>query len=246
MKAKDLSPARYISGKTINEYLHDFAEKSNLKDVIRLRTKVLSIKKQDTKAANWLLTIENSNQESLIETTKLIVASGVSSDPYIPDIPRTAFSRPVIHSAQIGTSASEFKLPNVQRVVVLGAAKSAYDAVFIMLKQGKKVDWVIREDGTGPLPIMPPQFGFLNTVDVVATRFFAGFSPAIEQTEGLWYYVLQRSWIGRKFTTLIWKTVTYLADRHAGYSRNDNFAKLRPVPVGYGYITSHIAQINNH
>ena len=235
MKAKGLTPDRYISGYTINEYLHEFSENNNLIGAIRLQTKVQSIKKQGTKASNWLLTVENSGQESLIETTKLIVACGPVSSPYLPDIPRSAFTKPVIHSAQIGTSMSDFKLPSVQRVVVLGAAKSAYDIVFLMLKQGKKVDWVVRADGTGPLPIMPPRlFGFLNTVDVMSTRAFALLSPAIQQTEGLGYYVLQRSWAGRQFTKLVWRMVTYLAEHHAEYSRNDNFRKLRPVPHGYG------------
>ena len=235
MKAKGLTADRYISGNTINEYLHDYAERNNMIRFIRLRTKVNSIKKQTSKAFNWLLTVENDKQESFIECRKLIVASGASSGPYMPDIAQSAFAKPVIHSAHIGTSLAAIKDPRVQRVVVLGAAKSAYDSVFLMLKQGKKVDWVIRADGTGPLSIMPPLlFGWLNTIDVMSTRAFACFSPTIQQTNGLWYHVLQRTWVGRQFTRLIWRIVTYLAEQYAGYSRNDNVGKLRPVPTGYG------------
>lgn len=234
MKAKGLTRDRYISGYTINEYLQDFAAQNNLIDSIRLQTRVHSITKHDTKASNWLLRVENRGQTSFIEAAKLIVACGPVSSPYMPPIPRSTFTKPVIHSAQIGTSMSDLKLASVQRVVVLGAAKSAYDAVFLMLKQGKKVDWVIRADGTGPLPIMPPRlFGFLNTVDVMSTRAFAMLSPAIQQTEGLGYYVLQRSWLGRQFTKLVWRVVTYCAEYHADYSRSDNIRKLRPVPHGY-------------
>ncbi len=236
MEAKGLTADRYISGNTINEYLSEFAERNNMIGAIRLQTKVKSIKKQTNKAFNWLVTIDNDKQESFIECRKLIVASGASSGPYMPDIAQSAFAKPVIHSAHIGTSLAEIKDPRIRRVVVLGAAKSAYDTVFLMLKQGKKVDWVIRADGTGPLSIMPPLlFGCLNTIDVMSTRAFACFSPAIQQTNGLWYQVLQRTWAGRQFTQLIWRIVTYLAEYHADYSRNDNVEKLRPVPTGYGY-----------
>ena len=236
MPAKGLTPDRYISGNTITEYLQDFARDNDLLGATRLQTKVIKIEKQGINPSSWLLTIEKDEQKSVIESTKLIVASGASSGPYMPEIPRYAFTKPIIHSAQIGTSLSEFELPGVQRVVVLGAAKSAYDTVFLMLKQGKKVDWVIRADGTGPLSIMPPKlFELFNTIDVMSTRAFACLSPAIGQTKGFWYHVLQKSWGGRHFTTLVWRIVTYLAEHHAEYSRNENVKKLRPVPMGYGY-----------
>ncbi len=236
MKAKGLTPDRCISGATINEYLQEFAEENNLTSAIRLQTKVKNIEKQGTKASNWLLTISDDKQDSFLESPKLIFASGPASGPYMPDIPRSSFTKPVIHSAQLGTSLPDLRHPAIQRVVVLGAAKSAYDTVFLLLKLGKKVDWVIRADGTGPLPLMPPRlFGFLNTIDVMSTRAFACFSPAIQQTQGFWYRVLQRSWAGRKVTTLVWKLVTYLAEHHADYFRNANFRKLRPIPTGYGY-----------
>ena len=236
MKAKGLTPDRCIPGATIREYLQDFAEKNNLVRAIRLQTKVKNIKKQGGKASNWLLTISDDIQESFIESVKIIFASGPASSPYMPDIPRSSFTKPVIHSAQLGSCLPDLKIPAIQRVVVLGAAKSAYDTVFLLLKLGKKVDWVIRADGTGPLPLMPPRlFGLLNTIDVMSTRAFACFSPAIQQTQGFWYHVLQRSLAGRKFTTLVWRLVTYLAEHHADYYWNANMRKLRPIPTGYGY-----------
>ena len=239
MKSTGITPDRYISGNTVNEYLRDFAKQTNIVGAIRLETKVKRIEKQHTKPTSWLLTIDNGGQESVLESAKLIVASGVTSGPYVPDIPRNNFTKPVIHSAQIGTSMSALKDDNVKRVVVLGAAKSAYDAVFLMLKQGKKVDWVIRADGTGPLSIMPPLiFGLFNTIDVVSTRAFALLSPSIQQTSGFWYHVLQKSWAGRKFTSIAWRMVTFIAEYSADYQRNDNIRKLRPIPHGYAYIIS--------
>lgn len=123
----------------------------------------------------WRLDIKNADG---VKTEKLIVASGVSSDPYTPSWPKENFNQPIIHSAQVGTSLETLQSPTTDRVVVLGAAKSAYDTVFLLLKAGKKVDWIIHEDGSGPLAIMPPRIlGIFNTVDIMATRALASLSP---------------------------------------------------------------------
>lgn len=234
MKKEGLTPDRYISGGTIHNYLYEFSEKFGLSDRIWLETNVKTIKRITGRNCGWRLTIEGRLESGLI-AEKLIVASGVSSDPYIPHFPNRGFTKPIIHSSQIGTSLDEVTSTRVKRVVILGAAKSAYDAVFLMLKSGKEVHWIIRADGSGPLAIMPPNLlGFLNTVDVMATRFLACFSPAILQTEGVWYRFLQRSFFGRRLTLFFWRTLTRLAEMHAGYSRTQNAENLRPIPTGFG------------
>lgn len=173
MKKEGLTPDRYISGNTIHGYLNDFAKDHDLVRRTRLNTTVTNIEKADD--GMWRLDIKNADG---IKTEKLIVASGVSSDPYTPSWPKENFNPPIIHSAQVGTSLETLQSPATERVVVLGAAKSAYDTVFLLLKAGKKVDWIIREDGSGPLAIMPPRIlGIFNTVDVMATRALASFSP---------------------------------------------------------------------
>ncbi|KAI9785108.1 MAG: hypothetical protein M1816_000519 [Peltula sp. TS41687] len=239
MNKEGLTPDRYISGETIHRYLNDFARDFDLVDRIRLETKVTKVQRLRTvgndHGAGWRLTLESRGVVSTVETDKLIVASGVSSGPYIPDFPRTRFDKPIIHSSEIGSTLARIESSSVQNVVILGAAKSAYDAVFLMLKRGKKVNWVIKEDGSGPLAIMPPRLlGVFNTVDVMATRALACFSPAILQTSGFWYQVLQRSFIGRIFTQAFWRCLTYLAEHHAGYGKSENAEKLRPIPKGFG------------
>lgn len=233
MKKEGLTPDRYISGATIHHYLNDFAVACNLLDRIWLETRVTRITKIRTDAGGWSLSIQG-QKSGVLEVDKLIVASGVSSDPYIPNFPKTRFTNPVIHSADISSNLDNLKSTNVKRVVILGAAKSAYDAVFLMLKSGKKVDWVIREDGTGPLAIMPPRLLGINTVDVMATRFLASFSPAILQTKGIVYQFLQRSSLGMSITSLFWRNVTRLAENYAGYGKSENAEKLRPFPKGFG------------
>ena len=231
MKKEGLSPDRYISGETIHNYLNDFARDFDLVRRIRLDTRVTKAEKLGT---GWRLSVKGPQGDEALESSKLIVASGVTSEAYVPNFPRNGFDHPIIHSAEIGWKLRDIEQADLKRVVVLGAAKSAYDTVFQMLKLGKKVDWVIREDGTGPLAIMPPRLLGINTVDVMATRFLASFSPALLHSDGPFYHFLQRTAIGNKLTKWFWRAVTYAAESHAGYSKTANAAKLRPIPFGYG------------
>jgi len=228
MKKEGITPDRYISGNTIHNYLNDFARDYDLVRRIRLRTTVTNVEKLDRDG--WRLAVAGA---SSIRCEKLIYATGATSNPYVPSWPKENFVKPIIHSSQIGTSLKQ--LEGVQRATVVGAAKSAYDTVFLLLHAGKQVDWVIREDGSGPLAIMPPRLlGVLNTVDVMATRAMASFSPAILSTSGTWYKFLQKTRLGRTVTKAFWRSVTRVAEWHAGYSKTANAQKLRPIPHGYG------------
>lgn len=235
MKEEGLTPDRYISGQTIHDYLNSFAREFGLVKRIQLRTRVTKVEKLAGSLPGWQLSAYVNGERMTLQTSKLIVASGVSSGPYVPNFPRMNYRRLILHSSEIGSKLSEIRSEKVQRVVILGAAKSAYDTVFMMLQSGKKVDWVIREDGSGPLAIMPPRLlGLLNCVDIMATRALACFSPAILQTEGFWYWFLQRSSVGKMLTTMFWQNLTRVAEMHAGYSRSENAGKLRPIPFSFG------------
>ena len=234
MPKEGLTPDRYISGETIHRYLNDFARDQGLVDRVRLQTRVTKIERMSEGRLRWRLTIDDKTDGSL-ETSKLIVASGVTSEAYVPNIPRSNFTKPVIHSGQLGASVEALSSPKTGRVVVLGAAKSAYDTVFHLLKHGKKVDWIIREDGSGPLAIAPPRLlGLFHSVDAMGMRMMGCLSPSILQTEGFWYHFLQRSSLGRAITQLFWRNLTRLAEIHAGYSESENIGKLEPVPYKYG------------
>jgi lysine/ornithine N-monooxygenase len=228
MKKVGISADRYISGNTIHNYLNNFAKTYDLVRRTRLRTTVTNVEKLDQ--GGWRLAIAGAPS---IRCEKLIYAVGATSNPVIPSWPTENFRKPILHSSQVGTSLKV--LEQAPRATVVGAAKSSYDTVFLLLKAGSQVDWIIREDGSGPLPIMPPRLlGIFNTVDVMATRAMASFSPAILNTSGLWYKFLQKTTIGRMMTKTFWRNITRVAEWHAGYSNTANAQKLRPVPHGYG------------
>lgn len=145
MKKEGLSKDRYISAKTIHDYLHSFSRDHDLVDRTKLRTRVTNAEKVGEK---WILTL-NDDASQKLSSTKLVVASGVTSGKYVPDFPHEGFEKPIIHSGDLGPHIEYMTGPNVKRATVLGAAKSAYDTVFFLLKAGKEVDWIIREDGSG-------------------------------------------------------------------------------------------------
>jgi hypothetical protein len=140
---------------------------------------------------------------------------------------------PISHAQQTRTSLQD--LDTIQRATVVGGAKSAFDTVFLLLRAGKKVDWVIRPDasGSGPVALMPPTlFGLVNSMDVIGTRFMAMLGASIMSTEGTGYQLIHKTRLGRFLRKKFWKMVNMIAAAHAGYSRSSNARKLEPLPHG--------------
>ncbi|RMD42203.1 hypothetical protein DV735_g2934, partial [Chaetothyriales sp. CBS 134920] len=227
MPAEGLSPDGFISGesssrsfhletghadeflgRTIHKYLTDFARDFDLNRRIQLETSVTKVER--TYSGGWSLDVDNGPS---LTCDKLIWAVGGTSSPIIPRWEQKNFRSPIVHSSQIGNDIAAIE--KIKTAVVVGAAKSGLDTVYMLLKAGKKVDWLIREGGAGPLAMAAPSFfGIWNVIDVIATRSVAAFSPSIMNTTGLWYNAINQTAIG--------------------YSANENFEKLRPEPRGFG------------
>jgi cation diffusion facilitator CzcD-associated flavoprotein CzcO len=156
----------HVPGPAVHEYLTAYAKKWNLPKRISLRTAVIAVEKaEDDQGGHWRLTIQSRTlecgdgpAESTITTRKLIVATGVTSNPHEPDITgRQQFDAPIIHSAALGLEQGRLlDDPAVQTVAVLGGGKSAYDAVYLAASAGRNVVWLMRRSGRGPAWIFPP------------------------------------------------------------------------------------------
>jgi len=88
---------------------------------------------------------------------KLIVATGIASNPHFPDIPGSQqFHGPIVHSEALGRSEEIlFKNDSIKAVSVIGGDKSAYDAVYTAASRGREVEWIIRRSGKGPAWMFP-------------------------------------------------------------------------------------------
>ena len=234
MRREGITSDGYISGETINTYLNEFARDHDLVRRTRLRAKVVKVERA-SKAAGWRLNLEG---QPSVECAKLIYASGATSHPVIPSWPKSSdFKTPIIHSAETGTHLDA--LAKIRRATVIGSAKSAYDTVFLLLSNGVKVDWVIREDGSGPLAIMPPTiFGLVNSMDVISTKAISILGSSIMSTKGPAYHFFQRTVLGRMLAKTFWKVTTRIAEMHAGYAKSSNAQQLRPLPHGNGLVFS--------
>ena len=213
-----------VTGTMIHEYLGKYAADHALSRRIRFNT---TVERAVRCERGWRLFFKNSSD--ILETEKLIVATGVTSIPSMPLISTDNLSIPIVHSRDLGASYGTLQSEKIENVVVVGAAKSAYDAVYLLLSLGKKVTWIIRPDGAGPLAILPTKlFGRFNSIAVASTRLMTYMSPSILNTDGLLYRLIHKSRAGRWCVGKFWDTVTYLSNRHAGYSDGDHVAGLTP------------------
>jgi dimethylaniline monooxygenase (N-oxide forming) len=122
-------------GKTIHNYLNSFAKEHDLPRRMRLETSVTKVARSSS--GGWTLEVDNGPS---VTCDKLIWAVGGTSAPILPKWPQENFTSTVIHSAQSGEYQQ--KIAEIDRAIVVGAAKSAFDTVYMLLKAGKKVDWV--------------------------------------------------------------------------------------------------------
>ena len=140
-----VQPEEHIPGQIIHRYLKNYAEHFCIYNKIRFNTKVESA--EHLKGGGWNIKISqttnlsSSTHESYLFTTKLIVASGLTSNPFIPEIDGSeSFETPIFHSKDLlkHESTQETK----ENVTVLGGTKSGWDAVYAYAAKGVTVDWI--------------------------------------------------------------------------------------------------------
>ena len=213
-----------VTGQMIHTYLDRYADAHDLHRRIRFRT---FVERAERCPRGWRLHLRGTSE--VIETEKLMVATGVTSIPSLPDDLNAAqASVPIIHSRDLGASFGALRRDDVQSVVVVGAAKSAYDAVYLLLSMGKKATWIIRPNGAGPLAILPSEIASMNVIAVASTRLMTHLSPSILNIKGGWYSFFQKNTIGRWCTERFWDFLTYMSHRHAGYADGDHVSALTP------------------
>jgi cation diffusion facilitator CzcD-associated flavoprotein CzcO len=183
-EAYNVEPGQHIPGDIVHIYLQNYAEKFGVYERVRFDSKVEAAEHQHD--GGWLITVSknfkssNVRQTSKLVTSKLIVATGMTSDPFLPHIPGShKFEAPIFHPKDFLKNAST--LETAGTIGVLGGTKSAWDVVYAYASKGHRVEWIIRESGHGPVWISPAYVTPLKKLleKLVLTRFLTFFSPCI-------------------------------------------------------------------
>ncbi|KAL2826911.1 hypothetical protein BJY01DRAFT_241271 [Aspergillus pseudoustus] len=215
----------HIPGQVVQRYLERYCEEFKLMASIRCGAKVTVVEHVEEDANNdngngngvefpWKINYTKDSAEKVVQARKLILATGITSQPYLPALPGAdSFARPVFHSSAMPLYHKSVVTNPSSRIAVYGATKSAWDAVYAAATAGASVDWIIRDNGHGPCWMSPPYVTPLQRwlEKLVTTRLLTWFSPCIwsdAQAEGAGGTRLRRflhaTWLGRKVVDTFW------------------------------------------
>ncbi|QSZ37159.1 hypothetical protein DSL72_009253 [Monilinia vaccinii-corymbosi] len=230
-----VKPGDYIPGPVIHQYLEDFAKEYDIYDKVRFESRALSAEHQD--GGGWTITVASSVTPATFEeykicTSKLIVATGLTSEAFVPPLPGAEnFAAPLFHAKDFPNNLDT--LETARSVCVFGGAKSSYDMAYAYASKGIHVDWIIRESGHGPgwmseSYVTPFKIWIERLVN---TRIVTWLSPCIYgDYDG---YGTIRSWlhgtaVGRWFVDKYWETSNDEIKMVNNYDAHPETAKLKP------------------
>ncbi|KAL4786003.1 hypothetical protein BJX76DRAFT_346599 [Aspergillus varians] len=229
----------HIPGHVVQRYLERYAAHFNIAESIRLNCRVTVVEHNND--TSWTVTYVDSTTGEDVKVTvhahKLILATGITSRPYLPHIAgQETFNRPLFHTVDMPIHIKSTMQQPQNRIAVLGATKSAWDAVYTAATAGAQVDWIIRDNGHGPCWMAPPYVTPLRRwlEKLVTTRFCTWFSPCIwsdPRAERLGSRIrrfLHGTWLGRKITDAFWTILGNDVVSLNRFNSHPELAKLKP------------------
>lgn len=204
-KVYNIKPLDHISGAVLNRYLTDFSKHYGIYERLQFESTVGLVESTES---GWTLTVTTPEAQRKVHTAKLILATGLTSTPNIPQYKDgDKFNRPFFHAKDFCRRADEVK--DAKNVVVVGGAKSAYDVAYAMVESGATVDLIIRPDSTGPVWIAPRHVTPIeHRIDTILNiRALSWFSPCPwgdQDGYGAVRRFLQKTTIGRMLVKGFW------------------------------------------
>lgn len=219
-------PGNFIPSGTFHEYLVEYAKEWNIYDKIKYNVKVTKVARAGD-GVQWNVFVEGQDHPMVCD--KLIVATGLTSEPNYPTIPTVDFTPLMFHSKFLGTHYEQVISPQVETVSIYGGGKSAYDAAYTAYKAGKRVNWIIRTSGQGA-------GGFIPHVVLGQDTNAAGFTPVTlmlnpSPWDDGWLSRWLHSGNSRIGYALNWWYARWINEKILGvwgYDDNENMAKLKP------------------
>jgi cation diffusion facilitator CzcD-associated flavoprotein CzcO len=141
-----VQPGSHVPGFVLNRYLTAYAERFGILDKITFEAFVKSAELKED--GTWVVLYEKRTEEEGVKEVrvfarKLVMATGTTSEPSMPEIRgATDFHGSIFHFKEFQTRTDE--LEAAHNIAVLGGSKSATDAVYMYASKGKHVDWIIR------------------------------------------------------------------------------------------------------
>lgn len=222
----------HIPGEHVNQYLHDYVKAFGLKKYICLNTNVkLAV---DNGPSGWTLTVSDTSSdqetETIIKTAKLIIATGLTSEPFMPRLDgKKDFNAPIYHTSEF--AKAEGGLGPFQQVALLSGAKFSWDIACAYASAGIEVDWIIRESGHGPCWMTPPRLTPFKIIPelLLQTRLITWLSPCIWD-DGFSYIrnFFSRHWLGRKIVDTFFAKMQHSIEQSNKYFEHPETAKLHP------------------
>ncbi|ETN44048.1 uncharacterized protein HMPREF1541_10913 [Cyphellophora europaea CBS 101466] len=223
-----------FSGEHTCQYLSDFSRSvqfagETIHDRIDFDSRVTKIWK-----SNHLWTIETSKEQT-VRGRKMILATGLTSTPKMPPFLQQNTSVPIFHSRDLAVASPILSSSFVRDVIVIGGSKSAFDAVYLLSKLGKRVSWIIRPGGHGPgmLASSGGAGPFKSSHDLISLKLISKMSPCVFEESDGWTKFFHQSLVGSWLVKAIWHLVDKIWQANASYQRDENFAQLRPDRPAY-------------
>ena len=253
-KIFDVKRGEHIPGPTLHEYLCRFAERFDIHMRIRFNCRVNTVEQKET--GGWIIRstlngqVNNLSEKrsNSILTQKLVICTGLTSEPFIPSfIGSGLFDSPIFHAKYLYDHAP-ITTKTATNVVILGGSKSAYDAAYAYVSAGVTVDWVIRESGHGPAWMAPALVTPLKKrlEGLVGVRFLTWFSPCIwgdKDGFGAVRNFLHNTRLGRNIVETFWSVLANDVTTLNGYDRHVETKKLKPWTPAF-WIGSSLSILN--
>lgn len=151
-----VSPGEHIPGAVLHRYLTAYAEQFGVYSRTRLNNRVVSAE-ENLKTGNWIISTRNTltGEEAILHTKKLIIATGLTSEPHVPTfVGGNDFDAPILHTKDFCEQADT--LTTARNVAVLGGGKFMWDTAYAYATAGCSVDMIICKSGRGPVWMAPP------------------------------------------------------------------------------------------
>ncbi|KJK77031.1 hypothetical protein H634G_07607 [Metarhizium anisopliae BRIP 53293] len=233
-----VKPGQHIPAAVLHQYLTDFATKFGVLERTRFNTRVDAL--EATAENSWIVytspskTAADPGPPEILHAKRVIIASGLTSQPNIPQYPgQETLESTFFHAKDFCQQRDTVK--TAKRAVVIGGGKSALDCAYAFATDGgsAQVDLVIRPSGQGPVWLCPSHVTPLNKVteELLNTRLLTWFSPCPwggEDGYSLARRFLHGTAVGRFLARAFWRLLSADVIRANGYNGHPELVKLKP------------------